>query len=76
LSDSEPATGGIFGDCLEPGFTAMRQILADDIHWLILAGNLGQALRAPMVPTWPISRAFGDLPAQGFLIASNDEEPY
>jgi hypothetical protein len=43
-----------------------RRILADDIHRFILSGNLGQALRAPMVPTWPSSRAFGDPPAEGF----------
>jgi hypothetical protein len=40
------------------------RIVADDVHRFILAGNLGQTLRAAMIPTWLSSRAFGDPPSQ------------
>jgi len=60
----------LLGICLPAGFTgdacSTPRIVADDIHRFILIGYRGQAPRAPMVPTWPISRAFGDPPAQGF----------
>lgn len=43
--------------------TLARRRRTDDVHRFIL---VGQALWAGIVPTWFISRAFGDRPAQGF----------